>query len=469
MAPEQWEDDPEDERTDVFALGVMLYRTLTGEYPFPEGKGKWSAEPATVRKLDVPGAPELAELVEKMLDRTPKGRPRDGAAVLAALTPIEERLRAKPADGTPPVHAKRRKATFGDLLAELRRRHVFRVMMGYGVFAFAVLQVTEPIMHGAHLPDWVLKAVLVALVLGFPVAVILAWVYDLTAQGVKRTPSATDPGAPLPAGPGSSCRSRSAAVLAIAAAGAGAWYAWKRSPGAGTGKAGPRCLPGPWDGRISWPSPTSRTTRGTRSWTASPVLLVTSLEQSKALRVITAGPGVACAARSGRLGADRRGAGARRVRGRRPALLLASIRRLGGVYAVDLRAVDPAATSTSSPCASKRRARRECSTSWTGSPPGRAPELKEARGEIEASRVPRGRGAVTSNLEANAHFFRAQHLDGENLDSDIAREEYRRALALDPDFAARPSATRPARGPWRGRPQRPPTVKAPSGNRPPAA
>ncbi|MBP1777346.1 MAG: serine/threonine protein kinase, partial [candidate division NC10 bacterium] len=48
MAPEQWEDDPEDERTDVFALGVMLYRMLTGEYPFPEGQGRWSAAPGTV-------------------------------------------------------------------------------------------------------------------------------------------------------------------------------------------------------------------------------------------------------------------------------------------------------------------------------------------------------------------------------------------------------------------------------------
>ncbi len=103
-------------------------------------------------------------------------------------------------------------------------------MVGYGIFAFAVLQVTEPIMHGAHLPEWVLKVVLVALVLCFPVAVILAWVYDLTAQGVKRTPSAMAPGAPrfgnsrllLPL-------AVSAAVLAIAAGGAGAWYAWKRT------------------------------------------------------------------------------------------------------------------------------------------------------------------------------------------------------------------------------------------------
>ena len=100
---------------------------LTGEYPFLEGKGRWSSEPATVRKLDVPGAPELAELVEKTLDPVPTRRPRDGAAVLAVLTTIEDRLRARPADGLPPVHAKRRRATFHDLLAELRRRHVLAV------------------------------------------------------------------------------------------------------------------------------------------------------------------------------------------------------------------------------------------------------------------------------------------------------------------------------------------------------
>ena len=240
MAPEQWEDAPEDERTDVFALGVMLYRMLSGEYPFPEGQGKWAAEGGVPRKLDVPGAPDLAELVEKMLDPIPTRRPRDGAAVLAALTPIEDRLRAKPADGKLPEHAKRRKATFGDLLAELKRRHVFRVMVGYGIFAFAVLQVTEPIMHGADLPNWVLKAVLVALALGFPVAVILAWVYDLTAQGVKRTPTASGP--PL----SRSSRflmplSVSVTVLAIVGAGGGAWYAWKQS--GERGKAAPTGAP----------------------------------------------------------------------------------------------------------------------------------------------------------------------------------------------------------------------------------
>ena len=55
MAPEQWEDDPEDERTDVFALGVMLHRMLSGEFPFPEDAGRWSAGVALAQRLDVPG------------------------------------------------------------------------------------------------------------------------------------------------------------------------------------------------------------------------------------------------------------------------------------------------------------------------------------------------------------------------------------------------------------------------------
>jgi predicted Ser/Thr protein kinase len=240
MAPEQWEDDPEDERTDVFALGVMLYRMLSGEFPFPEGAGRWSAEGDTAPKLDAPGAPGIPELVEKMLHRMPRGRPRDGAAILAALTPIEEALR-RPAGGTPLLHATRRKASLGQLLAEMRRRRVFRVMVGYGIFSFAALQVAEPIMHGAHLPDWVLTALLVALAVGFPVAVILAWLYDFTAQGVKRTPSIAGPGA-------LSYRGGRLTVLLIgvgliAALPVVAWYAWGNIAGSGRTGVTPAIAP----------------------------------------------------------------------------------------------------------------------------------------------------------------------------------------------------------------------------------
>jgi TolB-like protein/tetratricopeptide (TPR) repeat protein len=91
--------------------------------------------------------------------------------------------------------------SIGVLLAELKRRRVFRVLIGYGLFSFAVLQVIEPVLHAYHLPDWTLTAVVTALAFGFPVATVLSWIFDLTVEGVVRTPATPggDPrGGPLP-------------------------------------------------------------------------------------------------------------------------------------------------------------------------------------------------------------------------------------------------------------------------------
>jgi len=75
------------------------------------------------------------------------------------------------------------------LLIELKRRRVIRALIGYAVAAFAVLQIIEPIMHGLHWPDAVLSWVVVALAAGFPIVVGLAWIFDVTADGIERTPS----------------------------------------------------------------------------------------------------------------------------------------------------------------------------------------------------------------------------------------------------------------------------------------
>ena len=74
------------------------------------------------------------------------------------------------------------------LIAELQRRRVIRALVGYGIAAFAVLQIVEPIMHGLHWPDAVLSFVVVALAAGFPVVVALAWIFDVRAGVVERTP-----------------------------------------------------------------------------------------------------------------------------------------------------------------------------------------------------------------------------------------------------------------------------------------
>ena len=73
------------------------------------------------------------------------------------------------------------------LFAELRRRRVIRALVGYGIAAFAVLQIIEPVVHGLHWRDEVLSYVVVALAVGFPIVVSLAWIFDVKAGRIKRT------------------------------------------------------------------------------------------------------------------------------------------------------------------------------------------------------------------------------------------------------------------------------------------
>ena len=76
---------------------------------------------------------------------------------------------------------------FGPLVAELKRRRVFRALIGYGIVGFAVLQIIEPVMHGLHWPDAVLSYVVVALAIGFPVVLMLAWIFDVNEGRIERT------------------------------------------------------------------------------------------------------------------------------------------------------------------------------------------------------------------------------------------------------------------------------------------
>ena len=74
------------------------------------------------------------------------------------------------------------------LVGELKRRRVIRALVGYGIAAFAVLQIVEPVMHGLHWPDAVLSYVVVGLAAGFPVVVVMAWIFDVNAARVEVTP-----------------------------------------------------------------------------------------------------------------------------------------------------------------------------------------------------------------------------------------------------------------------------------------
>ncbi len=73
------------------------------------------------------------------------------------------------------------------LFAELRRRNVFRVGGAYAVVAWLLIEVSDTVFPRLGLPDWTVTFVIAVLALGFPVALFMAWAFELTPEGVKRT------------------------------------------------------------------------------------------------------------------------------------------------------------------------------------------------------------------------------------------------------------------------------------------
>jgi tetratricopeptide (TPR) repeat protein len=71
--------------------------------------------------------------------------------------------------------------------AELKRRHVFKVAAVYGVVSFGVLQAADLLIEGLQLSPDVLTTITVVVVLGFPIAIVMAWAYEMSPEGVKRT------------------------------------------------------------------------------------------------------------------------------------------------------------------------------------------------------------------------------------------------------------------------------------------
>lgn len=92
--------------------------------------------------------------------------------------------------------SKKADKNYGGLIAELKRRNVFRVGAFYLVTAWLVLQVASIVLPALSMSAGSLRLVLIVLTLGFPVALLLAWIYELTPKGLKLE-SEVDPGASI--------------------------------------------------------------------------------------------------------------------------------------------------------------------------------------------------------------------------------------------------------------------------------
>jgi TolB-like protein/Tfp pilus assembly protein PilF len=72
-------------------------------------------------------------------------------------------------------------------LTELRRRNVYKVAIAYGVVAWLLMQIASQIFPFFDIPSWGVRLVVLFLIIGFPIALILAWAFELTPEGIKRT------------------------------------------------------------------------------------------------------------------------------------------------------------------------------------------------------------------------------------------------------------------------------------------
>ncbi|HJO10605.1 MAG: hypothetical protein QGG67_05070 [Gammaproteobacteria bacterium] len=73
----------------------------------------------------------------------------------------------------------------GNLFQELKRRKVFRVAVAYAVVAWVLIQISGEVLPALQMPEWTVSFVTVLLLLGFPLALLLGWAYEITPQGVR--------------------------------------------------------------------------------------------------------------------------------------------------------------------------------------------------------------------------------------------------------------------------------------------
>ncbi|MCZ6714595.1 MAG: protein kinase, partial [Deltaproteobacteria bacterium] len=224
MSPEQASAKPLDKRTDIWAFGCTLYEALSGRRAFPGETVASTIAAIHGREPDWERLPtqtptRIRELLRRCLAKDLDGRLRDigdarleieaalgelaaRPAVAASAAPVRSAGKAAPPapETAQPVGAASsalaqpaaemaRSGSAGvapmSLIAELKRRNVFRVAAAYGIVAWLLVEVASVVLPTFNAPEWVMQVLTFLVILGFPLAMILAWAFELTPEGIK--------------------------------------------------------------------------------------------------------------------------------------------------------------------------------------------------------------------------------------------------------------------------------------------
>ena len=211
MSPEQLQGNPVTAASDVYCLGILGYELLTGT---PPGRSAGHELDGRLAETD----PEFARTLGRCLQSAPEHRPtaRDVAGTMSRAPGSRNEGVAQADSADQPI--------LQEFLREVKRRKVGRVAIAYVAAAFFFLQGMDlllPALPTGNPHAW--YQVIVALTLaGFPLALVLSWLYDITSEGIRRAPK--DQAAASPQGRRRKLTLPLAALALSVIAAAALWY-----------------------------------------------------------------------------------------------------------------------------------------------------------------------------------------------------------------------------------------------------